>query len=467
MPPAENQICNASSPHLPADTEKKFTVRVRAPGGAWEPVSVFNARVGLRRLGRVSVAAFDFSGTAEVQVAWTGGPQDAVRIRPDHAGVAFTRPAATAVQFPLTRPVKLSIEVNGDTLHNLHLFANAMEVRTPQPGEDGVLHYGPGIHRVPGDGRLRLASGQTLYLAHGAVLKTRGILVDHAENVRVCGRGLVDLSDHLAQDPFDKTRENTRGVSITFSHGVSVEGVTFLNPNHYTVYAGQSRGLRLTNLKSFSSALWGDGIDCMSVADVEIADVFLRTSDDCIAIYGHRWNFFGDTRNVTVRDAVLWADVAHPVLIGTHGWHEANGDVIENITMEDVDVLLHDETIPEYHGVIAVNAGDENVVRNLTFADIRVAEIRDGQLVNLRVFRNEAYNPKPGRRIENVTIRNLSYDGAPKLSEISGYAPDRPVRGVRFENLRINGTLILSPAAGGIRIGDHAGDVAFAAGLPA
>ena len=464
---APNQICNCRSPHLPADVEQKFTVRVRVPGGDWETVSVFNARVGLRQLGRVSIAAFDFSGAAEVEVAWTGARQDIVRIRPEHAGVAMTRPDATVARFTLTRPAKLSFEVNGDTLHNLHLFANPVEMRIPQAQEPGVLFYGPGIHRAPGDGRLRLQSGQTLYLAHGAVLKTRGIVIDHAENVTVCGRGLVDLSEHLAQDPFDPKRENTRGVSITFSRNVTVEGVTFLNPNHYTVYSGQSRNLRIANIKSFSSAVWADGIDGMSVANVDIEEVFLRTSDDCIALYGHRWDFFGDTRNVSVRDSVLWADVAHPVLIGTHGWHEADGDVIENIVIDNVDVLLHDETIPEYHGVIAVNAGDGNTIRHVTVSDLRVAEIRQGQLVNIRVFKNEAYNPKPGKRIEDVTFRNVSYFGEPKISEISGYAPDRPVRGVRFENLRINGELILDAAAGQIRIGEHAGEITFTAAAPA
>ncbi|WP_211253740.1 hypothetical protein [Flavobacterium daejeonense] len=49
----------------------------------------------------------------------------------------------------------------------------------------------------------------------------------------------------------------------------------------------------------------------MSCSDVEIDNVFMRNSDDCITIYGHRWDFYGDARNYFIHNAVLWADVAY------------------------------------------------------------------------------------------------------------------------------------------------------------
>ena len=46
---------------------------------------------------------------------------------------------------------------------------------------------------------------------------------------------------------------------------------------------------------------------------------FSRTSDDCIALYNHRWNWWGGSSDITVQNSVLWADVAHPINVGGHG----------------------------------------------------------------------------------------------------------------------------------------------------
>ena len=39
----------------------------------------------------------------------------------------------------------------------------------------------------------------------------------------------------------------------------------------------------------------------------------MRNSDDCIAIYASRQGSLGDSRNISVRNSVLWADNAHPI----------------------------------------------------------------------------------------------------------------------------------------------------------
>ncbi len=68
---------------------------------------------------------------------------------------------------------------------------------------------------------------------------------------------------------------------------------------------------------------------------VLIEEVFMRNSDDCIAIYCHRWDFYGDCKNVIVRNSSLWADVAHPILLGTHGNPEpGKGETLENMIFQ-------------------------------------------------------------------------------------------------------------------------------------
>lgn len=66
-----------------------------------------------------------------------------------------------------------------------------------------------------------------------------------------------------------------------------------------------------------------------------------------------------------------------------------------------------------------------------------------GQLVNLRVFYNRKYNTSPGRGIENVYFKGITYKGThANLSVIAGYDDARKVKNVVFENLVINGRVI-------------------------
>nr|AIA92291.1 CAZy families GH28 protein [uncultured Bacteroides sp.] len=65
-----------------------------------------------------------------------------------------------------------------------------------------------------------------------------------------------------------------QGVFIEFSKNISVSGITFINPTHYTIYGGQSTSLNINNIKSFSCERASDGVDIMSCSDVIINNVF-------------------------------------------------------------------------------------------------------------------------------------------------------------------------------------------------
>lgn len=401
-----------------------FTVKVRSPQGQWKNLFCYDVQVDMHKPRQASMAHFDFSGRVDVSVTYNRGEIRSARIRPlscsMEPGVKGNR-----LTFSLTEPRNLSIEVNGDIFHNLHLFAGPIEIDRPDPDGTNVIYFGPGVHE-PGD-NYNITSGKTVYLAGGAVVKST-LVCDRVENVRILGRGILYQPD--------------RGVQITFSKNVEIDGIMVINPRHYTVFGGQSQGITVRSLKSFSSRGWSDGIDLMCCSDVLVDGVFMRNSDDCIAIYGHRWNYYGDVRNVTVQNSTLWADVAHPVNMGTHG-NPDNPEVIENITLKNIDILNHDEPQINYQGCIAFNASDGNLIRNIRIEDVRVEDFEQGQLLNLRVTFNRKYATAPGRGIENVLIRNLTYIGNnANLSIISGYNEQRTVRNIAFENLRINGQLI-------------------------
>ena len=132
-----------------------------------------------------------------------------------------------------------------------------------------------------------------------------------------------------------------------------------------------------------------------------------------------------------MQNSTLWADVAHPIFIGIHGNVE-NPEILENLNYINIDILDHKE-----------NAGDNNLIRNVRFENIRIEDFRQGQLVNLRIFFNEKYCKAPGRGIENILFKDISYTGKDaEVSMIIGYDKERKVKNIRFENLTINGEVI-------------------------
>ena len=218
------------------------------------------------------------------------------------------------------------------------------------------------------------------------------------------------------------------------SQRVLIDGLTV-----NTCPVGGSDGVTLRNVKSISHPGWGDGLNVFASQNVLYERVFCRNSDDCTTAYATRKGFSGNCRNVTMRNATLWADVAHPIFIGIHGNSE-RGDTIENLRYENIDILCQSEPQVDYQGCMAINCGDNNLVRNVTFENIRVEQIHQGSLLQVKIGYNQKYCTAPGRGIEGVRFRNIRYNGTqPYLSVINGYSEERKVKDITFEGLKING----------------------------
>jgi hypothetical protein len=425
-----------------------YTVKVRKPGGEWQDLYEYNVKVDLDNPQDASMVYFDFSGTVEVFVRKNNGDLQTARIRPASYEIKPTVSGNT-ILFTLTEPRKISIEFNGDKLHNLHLFANPIETVQPDPKDSNVVYFGPGVHvpkDLPGE-EFNIPSGKTVYIAGGAIVRGK-LICNGVKNVRITGRGIIDRPQ--------------RGVEIRHSENVTIDGIIVMNPKHYTVYAGGSKNITIRNLKSFSANPWSDGLDFMSCSDVVVDDVFMRNSDDCIAVYAHRWQFYGDARNYSVSNSILWADVAHPINIGIHGNTEKNGEVIEDLLFKNIEILELDEDEPASEGCMAIVAGDMNMVRNVRFEDIRIDDFQEGKLLQLKVVFNQKYNSGAGRGVENIYFKNISYNGINNsLSIINGLDKDHLVQGVTFENLRINGKIITSIEEANIKVGEFTKNITF------
>lgn len=368
---SQNQLVTYPAPEG-AELMSDFTVQVREAGKDWRPVDTYMVKVDevqntKHNVKKASMSYFDFSGEVEVSVTFNHGTVRTGRVRPLSYGITPYIDGNT-MTFKLDRPRNLSVEVNGDIFHNLHLFANPIDEKKPKKLKDkNLIYFGPGIHTFPGD-TLNVPSGKTVYIAGGALVKGC-IQVVNAQNVKILGRGIV-------------IPERWAGLRIVNSKNVLVEGViTTQCPT------GGSDSITIRNVKSISSYGWGDGMNVFASNNVLFDGVFCRNSDDCTTVYGTRLGFTGGCKNITMQNSTLWADVAHPIFIGIHGDVE-NPEILENLNYINIDILDHKEKQLDYQGCLAINAGDNNLIRNVRFENIRIEDFKQGQLVNLRIFYN-------------------------------------------------------------------------------
>lgn len=432
-----------------------FTVRVRVDGGKWMPVPTFLFNVdkvvnGGHQTENTSVAKFDFEGTVEVEVNSVRANIKDVQIRPLSYNIKKSIYGKT-IRFMLDRPRYISVEVNGDRYRNLQIFADKILAK-PKVKKQNLIYFGPGLHDFKGDS-IKVASEKTVYIDGGAIING-WLSVCNATDVKIIGHGIVIPGHH-------------EGIMVKYSKNVIIDG-----PLTTQIPVGGSDSVTISNAKVISWYGWGDGMNIFASNNVQYNNVFCRTSDDCSTIYCTRKDYHGGCRNITVKNAVYWADVAHPIMIGLHGDINKN-ETIENVLYDNIDILEQNENQIDYQGCIGINNGDNILVKGVVFKNIRIENISKGMLLNMRVCYNKKYCHAPGRGIEDITLRNISYSGNNAgMSVIVGYDDNRMVKNIKFENFNINGRVIYDDMPDKLKwyktsdyanifIGEHVEDVSF------
>lgn len=435
-------------------THPDYIIEVRSTAdGPQEWIPIAPLRVGASSVQPLSgtfiphdicVASFDTDEEVEVVVHFREGDINEAAILPSRRGIQVQLVSKHSIRFLLDQPRDIMLMINDDKWTAVHLLVNRIDHEAPHADTEDVWYFGPGLNNGTAfanavGGKLKVPSGKTVYLAAGAFL-TAGVHFEDVENAAIRGHGFI----YEAKAP-DFIVEKQGSVLIERSTNISVTGITSLSNTGFSFLAGQSRKIIIDRYRSFSSTGNGDGLHFLSCSDVSIANCFLRNSDDTIAINCDRWDYHGDSRNYTIKDCVLLPDIAHTILLGTHG-DFTNPRTIKDIHINDIDVLDHEESQLWYQGCIALNAGDGNLIQNITVENVRVRKITKGQLINIRVMQNAMWTKGPGRGVRNVTIKNLHLEsiatGTVNPSQILGYDCDRMVEGVIFENLKVGQRVI-------------------------
>ncbi len=447
-----------------------------------------------------SFASWEQDGPVEV-TAVSQRTVDSVRIRPTERGIEPTVSGNT-ISFIIREPGQYTVEVNG-THHTLHLFSDPPEKDVPVSDDTDMLIFGPGVHCA---GLIRMKSGQTVYIAAGAVVYG-AILAEKVSDIAILGRGILDGSRF--------SREHLTGLICLYEcDNVRMEGITLRDSSGFNVIPMACRGLHIRNIKLIGNWRYNsDGVDFMNCRDCSLEESFLRTFDDSVCVKGYR--SFGpfiyrlhlagqshmDRRfsvdgaegtfaelqnhhgiypcpqdacdNIQVRKCVIWCDWGRPLEVGA----ETQADEIHHISFVDCD-LIHNIC----GCIMSVQNSDRALCRDIVYRDIRVElddEPRrsviiqdrcdsyekpyDGFLPTLFKLANAVgYVSADEERgcIEDVRFEDIAVT-APQMpkSRLDGFDTEHQVQRVHIRNLTLNGQPVTDLKSAGVQMNEFTNDI--------
>ena len=185
--------------------------------------------------GNYGFLSFDWTAPATLEVTTSAAfarDLSTAAVRPAGAPVEVVSRGRDRLVLLVARPCTFSVEPN-EYERPLFVFADPPARDVPDLASPRVKAFGPGVHRVPGD-VVKLGSGETLYLARGAVLQAA--VYGTGEDLRVCGRGILDGGRWAP-------KKGPRYAFLHFQHAkrVTVEDVTVRGSWHWTVFPEDCR----------------------------------------------------------------------------------------------------------------------------------------------------------------------------------------------------------------------------------
>ncbi len=409
-----------------------------------QPVHVYSVETFVGE--RASFASFEFSGAVTVTVTPTAKVTTA-KVLPASFRIA-PKVTGQAVTFRLNRPRNLTLEMNGEYARALHLFANPMETDAPSPDDPDVLYFGPGVHDI---GVTRLRSGQTVYLAGGAIVRPHIpagekpiveknwvgnkvyenlFVAEGADRVTIRGRGILDMSEL----PW----HSRAAFSFTNCTNVRVEGVTILDAPAWVVVLVGTRDATVRNVKEICKRYNSDGIDICNSQDVLVEDCFLRNNDDEVCVKTISPPPALESRRIRVQRCVIWNERARGM--GITSETRAN---IDDVLFRDCDVI-HDFSKGGDCASLAVLVSDSGTMTNIRFEEIRVEDVRD-TLINGWIGADMWGHDKERGHVNGVVFRNIDAHGpGTPVSRLSGFDATHLFENVTLRSVRINGKRVSS-----------------------
>ena len=376
-------------------------------------------------------ASFDMQGAVTVTVT-VSNMVSAAKILPTSAGITPVI-QGKSISFTLTAPRSLAIEINGEWVRSLQLFANPPEADVPRPDAPNVIYFGPGVHQVS---HLVVGDNKTVYIAGGAVV--RAVIAPdekykvsgysgqrtyaptfelRGSNIAFRGRGIIDASGCT-----------THARNLVFVHGsdIALEGVILRDASTWTIPIRQSDRVSVRNVKLLGYRANSDGIDICNSRDVTVENCFIRTLDDLIVVKSDKGQ--GEVKRIVAKGCVLWNQVAHALSVGAE-----LRENVDDVLFTDCDVI-HDQG---REWSLRVFHCDAARVSNVRFENIRVEEAK--KFISVWIGHAVWSRDKEPGHIPGVAFKDIRATGSPLPVECVGAAAQHAVEDVVFQDVVLNG----------------------------
>ena len=426
----------------PKTMESSKTATITANG---HPLFVYDVMVNHEHIWNANtvptdtpITYFDFDGEVklDIEMPGLGKPIESAAVLPASYGIEPTVEDGH-VSFTVTEPGQYTVIYNNNVNKATHIFANPIETDVPDPDDPNVLYIGPGEWTMDA---IALTDGQTLYLSGGAVLHSI-VSVSGAQNVRICGRGMIDGSDYAA---WNQAGSYAR-VPIDLNHAkdVDVEGILLVNSNCWNFNSFSSVRVNIDNVKIISGRQNGDGFTFQSCRDHVVTNSFARTWDDSLVIK----NYSGSTKGITFRNMQVWTDLAQSMEIG----YETDKGVtldpeISDVLFENITVLYN------FHKpVISIHNSDDAFVHDVTYRNIVVENAfmqgdngNNKELIEMSLAKSswttvrDEYGTIDNILIDGLTVVNTA-DGKVPASRFAGQSEQYRITNVKLKNVTILG----------------------------
>ncbi len=403
--------------------------RLRVNG---EKVAVYHCEVA-------SYAPVSFDGAAEIEIEALYD-FDVVKVRPLSRGIE-ARTEGRTVRFRVEDAWKLSVEFDNDLHRPLFLFSTNIDNDQPDANDPNVLYFEAGkVHDV---GKIRIESGQTVYIEAGAVVRGY-IRAEGAQNIRVTGRGILDGST-LMHGRMPGRKHMIRFVDCQH---IEVEGIAIVDSPCWTLVQRGCSNSHVRDVHIITFTGGGDGIDLVGSNQMLVERCFVRSKDDCVAIKASTYRDEAggrDVYDIMVRDSVFWnAEWGNALEIG----YETQCDEMRDIVFRDSDIIHCEKEGYQSGGTLTIHNGDRADVHDVLYENLRIEDSQE-KLIDLKVLMARYTRDESRGQIHDITLRNIQVvDGRFAPSIIRGHEPDNLIRDVKIEGFVWNGKKIMDPVEG-------------------
>lgn len=381
--------------------------------------------------------------------------------RKNNVSYTVSRIDANTLELTVVEPQSLSVEINDNIGAPLLVFANTIENSLPDKKSCAYYFEEGGIYDVADNTVLK--SGNTVYVAPGAIVRGGFETEDGAINVTVAGRGIIS-GENIIQDS-DTPTPTASLMKLKNAADCTIEGVTFVNSKNWTIPLFGCFGVTIDGIRIVSGTGYEDGIDLVGSSYINVRNSFIYTKDDCITVkagVNYNWVDRGqgidgtkDARNINVSDCVIWnGSDGNALEIGC----ELNTNTIEQVKYENIDIIHAQCPCGLDEGALSIDNDGKATVRNVTYSNIYLENV-ERYFINIKID-STVYSPGgrdylygdseyvPGK-VENITYENIFLDkkeGSPIHSAMIDSFQIGNIKNVAFKNFYINNNPVTSAA---------------------